>query len=102
VKSVKVYDDPTQPICVAPGEVFGIAIAGNPTTGYLWLPKVDSDSIVLVGQEYETDSSAVGAACREVFCLRAKATGEIAIAFEHRRPWEASALDTMNFQIVIE
>lgn len=37
------FDDPARAIRVAPGEVFAIALAGNPTTGYTWQTDFGAD-----------------------------------------------------------
>jgi predicted secreted protein len=98
---VQTFVDPTQSIRVAVGETFALALAGNPTTGYLWEASVDDQYLGLVFQEFEQGSRGVGAGGQEVFHFCALATGETEIDFTQRRPWGGEPRDTKHFCVVI-
>jgi predicted secreted protein len=95
------FTDPDQEIQVGVGEVFAVALAGNPTTGYLWQASVDADLVELVDQEFERHGQGVGAGGREVFHFRTRGAGRCRIHFEQRRPWAGEPRDTKLFQVVI-
>jgi inhibitor of cysteine peptidase len=99
---MKRFDDPAQPIRVAVGETFALALPGNPTTGYTWQLETDEEHLLLLGQEFEPGKSGVGSGGQEVFRLHAQAPGEVELACEYRRPWSDAVRDSRRFQIVIE
>jgi inhibitor of cysteine peptidase len=98
---VQRLDDPTQAGGVAVGEVFAIALAGNPTTGYTWQACADTQYVALVAQTFELQGPGVGAGGHEVFHFRAVRTGKTEITFEYRRPWGGEVRQTKCFQVVI-
>ena len=98
---MKRFADPGAIIRVEAGDSFAIELAGNPTTGYMWQPDVDSQHLELLGQKFEPGGEGVGAGGTEVFHLRALATGDTEIAFEYRRPWDRVGRDTRSFRVAI-
>jgi inhibitor of cysteine peptidase len=98
---VKRFADPGVTIRVDAGESFAIELAGNPTTGYMWQPDVDSQHLELLGQEFEPGGEGVGAGGVEVFHFRALAAGETEIACEYRRAWDKESRDTKRFPVAI-
>lgn len=87
---VQRFDEPVSPIRVTENEQFAVALAGNPTTGYVWQAAVDADYVELLSQAFEREGDAVGAGGREVFYFRAHRAGETEITFESRRAWGGS------------
>jgi inhibitor of cysteine peptidase len=98
---VQRWDDPAQACDVAVGEVFAVALAGNPTTGYTWQACADAQYVALIGQTFEVQGPGVGAGGHEIFHFRAVRTGQTEIAFEYRRPWGGEVRQTKRFQVVI-
>jgi inhibitor of cysteine peptidase len=98
---VKRFADPGDTICVEAGESFAIELAGNPTTGYMWQPDVDSQHLELLGQEFEPGGGGIGAGGKEIFRFRALAAGDTEIAFSYQRPWDKESHDTSSFQVAI-
>ena len=96
------FEDPVQAIGVGTGERFSIALACNPTTGYLWEAGVDAGYLELDSQEFEPAGGGVGAGGREVFHFNTLAPGETDISFECRRPWDKTAHDTRQVRVRIE
>jgi len=96
---VKRYADPGTAIQTAVGEQFAIALAGNPTTGYAWQVRSDSQALELLGQEFELGGEGVGAGGMEVFRFRALATGETEITCEYRRPWDKETRESRRFRV---
>ena len=98
---MKRYADPRAAIQVAVGEQFGLELAGNPTTGYMWQINADSRHLELLSQKFEAGGEGVGAGGREVFHFRALAAGDIEIACEYRRPWDKETRDTRHYRVTI-
>ena len=82
---------PSQIMRVRPAEAFEIALNGNPTTGFRWdfeiEPKV-TDRIVLLKEEWQPDTSNVGASGIQRFRFQALSPGQVTCTFRYRRPWE--------------
>jgi inhibitor of cysteine peptidase len=98
---VQWFEDSELTITVAPDETFGVVLSGNPTTGYAWHARVDTDYLELLAQEFEPEGAAMGAGGRELFRFRAHQRGETAIAFEYRRPWASEVRAQQSFQVII-
>mgnify|MGYP001206375206 CR=1 FL=1 len=98
---MKRFADPGTTIRVEAGKSFAIELAGNPTTGYMWQPDVDSQHLELLGQEFEPTGGGVGAGGKEVFRFRALKAGDTEIAFAYRRPWDKESRETSSFQVAI-
>jgi predicted secreted protein len=98
---VKRFTDPGETIRVEAGGSFAIELAGNPTTGYMWQPDIDSQHLELLGQEFEPSGEGVGAGGKEVFRFCALAAGDTEIAFAYRRPWDKESRETSSFRVAI-
>ena len=98
---MKRFDDPTQPIHVAVGETFALALPGNPTTGYTWQVEPDEHYLRLLSQEPELEQPGVGAGGQEVFRLQAQAPGEVELTCKYCRPWSDAVRDTRQFRVMI-
>ncbi|MGQ9600214.1 MAG: protease inhibitor I42 family protein [Anaerolineae bacterium] len=97
------FIDSVQPIRVRVGEEFAVALAGNPTTGYIWQQTgAGTECVELVAQQFEPGRHAVGAGGLEVFHFRALQPGEARITFEHIRPWIGDPRDRKYFQVIVE
>lgn len=88
-------------IRTSPGKSFVIEVAGNPTTGYLWEPDLPP-GLELVEHRLEPDTTAIGAAGKDRFTLRAARAGEYVVKLQLRRPWESRAIDTRTYTVVVE
>jgi len=95
------FNDPTQAIHVAVGEVFAIALASNPTTGYTWQADADPRYLELIDQEFEPRGGGIGAGGHEVFRFHALQTGQAEIGLVYCRPWDRETRDTERFQVAI-
>jgi predicted secreted protein len=98
---VQRFDNPAATIEVSVGQVFAIALAGNPTTGYTWQSEIDDRYLELLGLEFEPGGEAIGAGGCEVFRFEALQSGETEIAFEYRRSWGGPPGDTKRCWLVI-
>ncbi len=67
-----------------------IEIKGNPTTGYEWTYKAETNGIVAVSDEYKQDSSGggTGAGGTYIFVLSGIKEGETTLTFTYSRSWE--------------
>ena len=95
------FNDPRATIEVAEGQVFAVALAGNPTTGYTWQAEIDGRYLELLGLEFEPGGEAIGAGGCEVFRFRALLAGRTELLFEYRRPWGGPPEDTRCCPLVI-
>lgn len=88
------------------GDLFRITIDSNPTTGYVWKPTYDADSLSFVTSTYiAPTSTAYGVAGTEQFDFRAlKATTSTDIIFDYVRPWETGVApaERRTFRITIQ
>jgi len=96
------FDNPQQPLQVAAGELFAIALAGNPSTGYSWQAQLDGRHLQLIAQEFQAASSAIGAGGWEVFRFQAGEAGVTEVLFDRRRPWSGEVCATTQVQVTID
>jgi inhibitor of cysteine peptidase len=88
------------------GQVFTIALEGNPTTGYTWEPLgMDEKLLARLGDAvFQPESNAVGAG--GVISLRFKAVspGSATLTLVYQRPWEKGQppLKTIEFAVTIK
>ena len=90
------FDDPARAIRVAPGEVFAIALAGNPTTGYTWQTDFGADRANVRAGRSRCRSWSTGGVPFSG-CGR----GTIQIAFVYQRHWGGEPHDAKHFRVVI-
>jgi inhibitor of cysteine peptidase len=85
------------------GDIFGIELVENATTGFRWL--LTSDDVVVVVAEHvrAPDPMIPGAAGARVWTMRAERPGRGALEFVSRQPWEPEgpAADRVVFDIVV-
>jgi inhibitor of cysteine peptidase len=98
---MKRFDAPAETIRVSESETFAIALSANPTTGYTWEANVDSRLLHVVDEGFEPGIQAVGAGGKQVFYLRARASGETEVVCQYRRPWERESRETKKFRVSI-
>lgn len=98
---VQTFVDPAQAIHIVVDELFAIALAGNPTTGYTWQIGVDERYLILIDQEFEPAGEGVGAGGQEVCRFRALKAGETEVTCIYQRPWGGEARDEKHFRVVI-
>ena len=98
---MRVFSEGTRAIKAAPGETFVIALAGNPTTGFVWEPEFDARQLKLLSREFQPPSEAIGAGGEERFHFQALGSGETEVLFKLRRAWEPEARERKRFQIAI-
>ena len=90
------------------GVPFKVAIASNPSTGYLWLLHEQSAAVTLLSEETERvqdeaeqvyDIPIVGRMSTQLFHLVAAAPGDYMLVFELRRPWEPGAVSQHTVRV---
>jgi inhibitor of cysteine peptidase len=74
------------------GEPFSIDLEANPTTGYQWTPAFPSEKVRLIQREFRPASAGIGAGGGEHFVFEALMPGEVELAFDYKRVWEAEPL----------
>jgi inhibitor of cysteine peptidase len=79
-------------VTVNKGDVFYIALASNPSTGYTWEVKLKSGKASIVKEAFlsavSRDSEVVGAGGTEVFIFQAEEAGTIRIKADYKQPWK--------------
>ena len=98
---MRVYSEGTEAIEAAQGETFVIALAGNPTTGFVWEPEFDTRRLKLLSREFQPQGARIGAGGEERFQFQALGSGETEVRFELRRAWEPQARERKRFRIAI-
>ena len=86
-------DAPTR-LSVGAGGESTIRLPGLGTSGYLWEPEVEDESIATVEKAAEQpelpECAGIGASRDEVFLIRAARPGKTRVRFVQRRPWETN------------
>ncbi len=73
------------------GDLFTIALASNPTTGYEWETSWDQEYVKLIKQEYIPNGllpEMVGYGGTEIFTFQAIKKGHTEIRLDYMRPWD--------------
>ena len=82
----------TTTVRAAVGKEFTIAIAANPTTGYMWqfAKPLDEKIVKLVGSTYQHDDhkNMVGSGGHELWTFKATGKGKTTIEMKYVRSWE--------------
>jgi inhibitor of cysteine peptidase len=101
------FDDPAQPITVAAGSEFDIALKSNQSTGFQWV-LVDSAALGplrFVSKDYTVpreDSDKNGAGGTERWTFNAPAAGNGVISLAYKRPWESvPPIDSARFRVTV-
>ena len=85
-----------------PDELYTVSLPSNPTTGYSWEVKIESELISLVSQEYQGHGAEmVGAGGVEIFTLLAQESGQIQITFSYLRSWEDGPIKQKTYNLTI-
>lgn len=97
--------DQGRTIEVSKGQMFSVALPGNPTTGYTWVVMEGDQSIVAPVGEYEFESEAkndttVGAGGMIILNFEAAGLGETSLELGYKRPWEDSPPEE-SFQVTV-
>ncbi len=73
------------------GEMLGISLSGNPSTGYRWeVGEIDERVLRPAGEAvFEPDSGLIGAAGRVTLRFQASRAGVARLRLVYRRPWES-------------
>jgi inhibitor of cysteine peptidase len=97
--------DSAQPVSVAAGEDFFIALASNVTTGYSWTATVGDATIVSSeGGVYQPPASpAMGAGGQQILIFHAIRPGTTTIAIVYARPFDPAktAAQTLTFNVSV-
>jgi predicted secreted protein len=91
-------------IRVKAGEEFEIVLESNPTTGYVWRPRVVGSGVELRNHHIEPGRGTVGGSARERFAFVARAPGEAVVEFALARPWEGEghATEERKFKVHVQ
>jgi inhibitor of cysteine peptidase len=86
------YTDAAQPVTAVVGQEITFALLSNPTTGYSWQSVYDNSTFSLVNDMYSPDAKAdknlVGSGGTQYVTLKTLKSGQAAVTFNYRRPWE--------------
>lgn len=99
--------DSGKTIQIAQGGTLEIALAGNPTTGYLWRLISGNDAVLKPAGDpaYRQDAAAagmVGVGGTFTFHFQAVGAGSARLAFGYLRPWERDAAPVETFAVTID
>lgn len=85
------------------GDTVQIALAENPTTGYVWqLGDLDGKIVRLESQQYQqsaTSPNLCGAGGTKIFTFAIVGKGRCQVAAQLMRPWEKKPIETRVFSI---
>jgi inhibitor of cysteine peptidase len=92
---------------VKAGDLIGISLAGNPSTGYTWESKdLDATMFEQVGEaEFKSDNpSLVGAGGTLTLTFKALKAGTATLNLVYHRPWETDVepLDTFSVTVTVK
>jgi inhibitor of cysteine peptidase len=97
-----VYSKTDDEIVTSVGDTFSIELEGNPTTGYEWEPQLDDEMLRFVERHYQPAGTGIGGGGKEIFTFQPVKSGRTFVAFEYKRPWDATPAEKQNFQLRIE
>ncbi len=85
------------------GDTLVIALEGNPTTGYTWIPAAQDPALLSqVGDvEVTPQSEAPGAGGTVVLHFNAVAQGQTVFKLEYKRSWETDVTPEKTFEITV-
>lgn len=97
-------------LAVKAGSSAEIKLAGNPTTGYLWLLTNPGNPAIAVVKNIDLPKSdndkngMVGVPSDTVFQVQGVLAGKTTLVFEYKRPWEKDvpAIQTMTVDVTVE
>lgn len=83
------------------GQTLQIALDGNPTTGYSWIPLAMEPALVeQVGEaDYKPDSSLVGSPGMLTLKFKATSTGKGVLHLDYKRSWEKGVQPLKSFEV---
>lgn len=87
------------------GGLIAIKLDGNPSTGYGWHLKTNSDNVKSVGTSFTipaADDQRVGTPGIEIVMLAVKGKGEHQVTMEYKRSWEQFVLKSFTFNVKVE
>lgn len=87
------------------GGLIAIKLDGNPSTGYGWHVKADSEHVKAVGSSFtipNADDQRVGTPGIEIIMLAVKGKGEYPVTMEYKRSWEQFVLKSFTFKVKVE
>ena len=102
---MKKYSDPDRIVEVMVGEDFIIALDSNPTTGYIWEAKFNSNFIKHdkeIDRKFYSASERIGAGGKEEFKFQPLKSGKTEIIMLYKRVWEAEPIEKKVFNIEIK
>lgn len=89
---------------VAKGDIVGISLRGNPTTGYSWNATL-SPGLTLLNDTYTVDPHSegmVGVGGTYLWLVRADATGDQTFSTVYKRPWENATGTEETFSLTLK
>lgn len=92
---------------VKAGSKFIVALKENATTGYSWTYKISNKKGIALYSEQaldpvKADTGIVGAGTDKVWEFDALKAGKYTITFQYKRPFEAKAIETLTYAVVIQ
>jgi len=90
-------------INIKSGEMFGLILAGNPTTGYDWsISNIDQTMVKEMGKpEFTLDSNLIGAPGKQDYLFQTFKTGNTTLTLEYKRAWEKGVSPANTFKVNI-
>lgn len=84
------------------GQVFEVALEGNPTTGYTWtVAYASAGRIKKTGEKYRPKTKALGSPGIMTMKFSAVSPGKASLKLIYHRPWEKNIPPVRSFQINI-
>jgi len=98
----RVFTDPTATINVKADQIFLVALAANPSTGYHWKADAPAASSVVAykGSAYRAvRNGMMGAPGEEIFVYQARGSGDATISLEYLAPGTNAVGKTVRFHV---
>lgn len=81
------------------GQTFTIELESNPTTGYQWQEKIDSEKVELIDKQFNFSSKNIGSPGKETFTFKAISGGDSVIRLDYKRSWEEKIVESVEFDL---
>ncbi|MFH0887325.1 MAG: protease inhibitor I42 family protein [bacterium] len=88
---------------IANGEMFGLILEGNPTTGYDWIiSNIDKSMVKEMGKpEFTLDSNLVGSPGKQSYLFQTFKAGNTTLSLEYKRAWEKGVSPAKTFKVIL-
>ena len=86
------------------GQILGIELESNPTTGYSWFVTSKTSNILMQqgDSQYVESAPRIGAGGIQLYSFKAVNKGKTDLVFEYKRPWETKSAEKYIVEVTVQ